>query len=219
MKLSKETLQLLKNYASINTNLLIKPGNKISTWSVHKTVLSEAVVQEKFEHTFGIYDLNEFLGTLSLFEEPELEFKDEFVTIRSGKASLKFIASQPDILFVPDKSPKVSNPLVEFTLSAGDLTMINKTASVLKVPDVSFVGRDGELKVVVQDKKNPSGNTFEHILGETDKTFQLNLRIDNFKMLNDSYDVSVYQGASKFSSTTTDLVYFLAVEADSKFPK
>ena len=89
MKLSKETLAIIKNYASINSNLLIKPGNKLSTIAVGSTILSTSTVTDNFDKEFPIYDVNEFLSALSLFEDPDLEFSDKYVTISQGKGSIK----------------------------------------------------------------------------------------------------------------------------------
>lgn len=220
MKLSKETLSLLKNYSQINPNLLIKPGNKLCTISAGQTLQSECVVQEAFDHEFGIYDLNEFLATLSLFEDPELTFSDNDVVISQGNMSVKYISSDSTILSVPKKDIKFPSAEVEFTMSSADLNTIRKVSATLKAPDVCFVGDGEKLKVVVRDKKNPSGNTFEHVLGETSDVFQFNLREENLKMVQEDYDVSLSsKRISRFSSTTRDLVYYVAIEADSRFGK
>src|SRR5574343_1947384 len=119
MKLSKETLQLLKNYASINPNLLIKEGNKLSTMNIGQTIISEAVVTETFESTFGIYYLNEFLATMSLFDDPDLEFRGDVAYIKNGNTSIKYVSSEPELLTVPQKEVKFPVANVELNLTAG----------------------------------------------------------------------------------------------------
>ena len=88
MKLSKDTLALFKNYASINSNLLLKQGNKLSTISSQKNVMSDVTVTESFPVDFGIYDLNEFLGAMSIFEDPELTFDAKVCKITQGNMSI-----------------------------------------------------------------------------------------------------------------------------------
>jgi hypothetical protein len=218
MKLSKETLQILKNFSTINSNLMLSKGNKISTISTHRTVIGETTVAETFPNDFGIYDLNEFLGTLSLFEDPELDFTSTHVVVSHKNMSVKYVSADPSILVTPKSKFNFPVADVEFTLSANDLNMVNKTSSVLGAGDVCFVGDGSVMKLVVKDKKNPTGNTFEHIVGETPAIFQFNMRIENFKMLPGNYDVAISsRNISKFSSTTSDLTYYVAVEADSKF--
>lgn len=218
MKLSKETMQLLKNFSTINSNLLLVKGSKLSTISTHRTVIGEATVAENFTHDFGIYDLNEFLGTLSLFDDPELEFTDTHVVVSQNNMSVKYVSADPSVLTVPKSKFTFPAADVEFTLSANDLNMINKTSSVLGAGDVCFVGNGKNLMLVVKDKKNPTGNTFEQVIGETSGRFQFNMRIENFKMLPGTYDVAISsRNISKFTSTTSDLTYYVAVESDSKF--
>lgn len=218
MKLSKETLSLVKNYAGINSNILLKEGNTLSTISAQKNVMSEVSVTEVFPQEFGIYDLNEFLGAMSLFEDPELEFNDKFVTIREGDNSIKFFAADSSVLVAPTKSITFPDADIEFKLSDKTLSMIQKTASVLRASDVSIVGADGNLSVVVGDKKNVTGNSYEVVVDKTEKEFKVNLKVENLKMLPGSYDVAVSnKKISRFKSTTGDLVYYVAVEADSKF--
>lgn len=220
MKLSKETLALLKNYSQINQNLLIKPGTKLMTNSAGGTLQAEAVVVEDFTHEFGIYDLNEFLGILGLFNEPELTFSSTEVTVSESGTSVRYNAADAAILSAPKKSIGFPSAEVEFTLTAADINTIRKVAATIKAPDVCFVGDGKQLKVVVKDKKNSSGNVFERAICETSNTFQFNLREENLKMVAEDYDVSLSsKRISRFSSTTRELVYYVAVESDSKFVK
>jgi len=217
MKLSKETVALFKNFAGINSNLLLKSGNKLSTISAQKNVMSDATVSETFPD-FGIYDLNEFLGAMSLFEDPELEFQDKFVSISQGSMKIKFFAADASVLTAPQKAITFPEAEVNFNITSQMLNMIQKTASVLRSPDVSIVGDGKTITAVVGDKKNATGNSFSEPVGATDKTFKVNLKVENLKMLPGDYDVSISsKKISRFKSTASDLVYYVAVEADSTF--
>jgi len=219
MKLSKETLALFKNYAGINSNLLLKAGNKLSTISAQKNVMSDVTVSETFPSDFGIYDLNEFLGAMSIFEDPELDFGDKVCKITQGNMSIKYFAADASVLTAPSKAITFPAAEINFELSSQMLTMIQRTASVLKSSDVSVVGADGQITILVGDKKNATGNSFSEPVGTTDKSFKVNLKVENLKMIPGDYTVSVSsKKISRFqSSTNGDLVYYVAVEADSTF--
>jgi len=218
MKLSKNTVNLLKNYASINSNLLLKAGSKLSTISGQKSIIAEATVEDTFPIDFGIYDLNEFLSAFSLFSDPDLTFNDKVVVIKEGTSAIKYYASSAEVLTVPSKSINFPDADVEFELSAEVLASILKTASVLRASDVSFIGEDGELNLVVGDKKNATANTYGVSLGKTDGKFRVNLKIDNLKFIPGGYTVSISnKKISRFAAKGSDLVYFVAVEADSTF--
>lgn len=218
MKLSKDTVALFKNFAGINSNLLLKQGNKLATISSQKNVMSDTVVTETFPSDFGIYDLNEFLGAMSLFEDPELDFAEKFVTIKEGNASIKYFAADPSVLTAPQKAITFPNSDIEFTMTATMLNMIQKTASVLRATDLIIVGDGSKMTIQVGDKKNATGNTYNAQVGNTDKTFKVFVKVENLKMLPGDYLVSISsKKISRFKATSSDLVYYVAVEADSTF--
>ena len=218
MKLSKDTIAIIKNFAGINSNLLLKQGNKLATISEQKNVMADVTVSETFPD-FGIYDLNEFLGAMSLFDDPELTFEDKVCKITQGNMSIKYYAADATVLTAPSKPITFPEAEINFDLSNQMLTMIQRTASVLKASDVSIVGSDGKITLVVGDKKNATGNSFSEPVGNTDKSFKVNLKVENLKMIPGDYTVSVSsKKISRFKSTTNgDLVYYVAVEADSTF--
>ena len=216
MKLSKETVGLIKNFAGINSNLLLKAGNKLATISAQKNVMADAVVTETFPD-FGIYDLNEFLGAMSLFEDPELTFNDKWVTIEQGGNSIKYFAAEASVLTAPQKAITFPDAEIEFNMSANMLSMIQRTASVLRASDVSIVGDGSTISVVVGDKKNATGNSYNSSVGSTDKKFKVNLKVENLKMIPGDYAVSVSSKKISRFKGAGDLVYYVAVEADSSF--
>lgn len=218
-KLSKETLILIKNFSSINGSLMLKAGNKLSTISEGKNVMAEVTIAETLPKDFGIYDLNEFLGVVGLFQDTVLDFKDKYVMVSDGgKASIKYFAAGEGIVKSAPSTIKFPNPEIEFELEASTINMIMKTSSVLKAGDVSIVGDGQTLRVVVADKKNDTSNAYEVAIGETDKTFKANLKVENLKMLPGDYSVAISsKKISRFKSKATDLTYFIAIEADSEF--
>jgi hypothetical protein len=218
MKLSKDTITILKNYASINSNLLITPGNILKTRTLANTLMSSATVPDTFPQEFGIYDLTEFLSVMALFQSPELEFNEKFVKISEGKNSIKYYSADSSVLEVPKKDINFPETDIELLLTAEHLSLITKTASVLRSSDVSFIGVDGELKLFIGDKKNDTANSFEVAIGNTDLEFQVNFKVDILKFIPGEYQVSISsKRVSRFASTSSDLKYFVGIEQDSIF--
>jgi hypothetical protein len=220
MKLSKETLAIIKNYATINTNLLLKPGNKLSTITAGvSTIMSTVNITESFDQDFPIYDVNEFLGALSLFNDPDLTFDEKFVTIKEGNSSIKYFAASMDGMTVPKKDVVFPEAEIKFLLQASTLGNVLKTASLLKATDMAIVGDGINMTLVVTDKKNKTSNSYSYELGSTDLVFRVNIKIDNLKMLSGDYNVDIStKKISRFvSKDIPSLVYYVAIEADSVF--
>ena len=169
MKLSKDTVALFKNFAGINSNLLLKNGSKLATITAQKNVMADATVGETFPD-FAIYDLNEFLGAMSLFEDPELDFQEKYVSISQGSMKIKFFAADASVLVAPQKAITFPEAEINFNITADKLQMIQKTASVLRASDVSIVGDGKTIVVVVGDKKNATGNSFSESVGDRKST-------------------------------------------------
>jgi hypothetical protein len=220
MKLSDKTISVLKNFSSINQSILFKEGNKLRTISVMKNILAEATITEEFAKDFGVYDLNQFLNGLSLHQRPELDFgNDGYVVIREGKMRSKYFFADPNVIVTPpDKEITLPSEDVCFEVSTEQLDKLLKAAAVYQLPDLSAVGGNGVVKLVVRDKKNDTSNDFAIVVGETDSEFSFNFKVENIKVLPGTYDVVVSQKLlSRFTSKNHDLTYFIALEPDSTF--
>jgi len=220
MKLSDKTISVLKNFSSINQSILFKEGNKLRTISVMKNILAEATITEEFAKDFGVYDLNQFLNGLSLHQRPELDFgNDGYVVIREGKMRSKYFFADPNVIVTPpDKEITLPSEDVCFEVSTEQLDKLLKAAAVYQLPDLSAVGGNGVVKLVVRDKKNDTSNDFAIVVGETDSEFSFNFKVENIKVLPGTYDVVVSQKLlSRFTSKNHDLTYYIALEPDSTF--
>jgi len=220
MKLSDKTLSVLKNFSSINQSILFKEGNKLRTISVMKNILAEATVTEEFIKDFGVYDLNQFLNGLSLHQSPELDFANEgYVVIREGKMRSKYFFADPQVIVTPpDKGITLPSEDVCFEVSTDQLEKLLKAAAVYQLPDLSAVGENGVVKLLVRDKKNDTSNDFAIVVGETDAEFSFNFKVENVKVLPGTYEVVVSQKLlSRFTSKNHDLTYYIALEPDSSF--
>ncbi len=214
------TLGILKNFAGINNSILVKEGNQLRTISVAKNILAEAEIDEDFPRQFGIYDLNQFLSGLSLHQDPDLDFTEEsYLTIREGKRRVKYFFADPQVIVAPpEKEISLPSEDVCFELDSTALDKLLKAAAVYQLPDLSAVGGEGVVKLVVRDKKNDTSNEFAVVVGETDKNFVFNFKVENIKIIPGAYDVVVSSKLlSKFTNTNFNLKYYIALEPDSTF--
>ena len=224
MKLNTNTLNILKNFSEINTNILIKPGSELSTISTMRNIFAKATITESFESEFAIYDLNEFLSVVSSLNKPELSLEDKFMTIASegSRSKAKYFYSDPSVIVAPTKEVNMPEADVTFSLSESNLIELKKMAAILKTPDLALVGEKGGNTILkICDKKNDTANTFDIVVGENataDYTFYF--KVENMKMLSGDYDVSVSsKSISYFKNTKLPIEYWIALEPDSTITK
>lgn len=173
-------------------------------------------MSETFPQEFGIYDLNEFLGALTLFNDPEITFDEKFVSITEGNNTIKYFGADASVLTAPSKELKVPPADVEFTLSADQVNLIMKTSGVLRAQDVTISGNGSKIKVVVGDKKNVTSNSYEMVVGNTDAKFVAHMKVDNLKFIPGDYKVELSsRKIARFSSNFVE--YVVSLEADSQF--
>ena len=216
MKLSESTVSVLKNYSTINQNLLIKQGKILNTMSAMKNIVAKSTVGEEFPQEVAIYDLNEFLASMSLFENPDLQFKDDFVTMseEGKKSSLKYWYSDPSVVMTVSKNINMPECEVKFTLSSDILSNVQKAAAVIGAPDM--VLENGSLRVT--DKKNDTANAYSIDVVDTDDDYKFWFKVENLKLLSGDYDVSISsKRISHFKNTNVDIEYFIALEPESNY--
>ena len=218
MKLSKGTLDILKNFSNINQSICFKEGTELSTLSIQKNILSRANVEEKFPKNFAIYDLSEFLSGLTLFEDPEFNFdNDNFVIIKDRKNSSRYFFADPSTITTPPEN-KVELPSKDvcFTVAWADISNVIKAAAIYQIEDLAVVGDGSSVKLVVRDKKNDTSNTYAVNVGITDKEFCFNFKVENLKLLPGDYEFTISKNnAYIFRDANKDLEYIIALERDS----
>ena len=222
MKLSETTINLLKNFKEINQSILFKAGNKLRTISVMKNILAEATISEDLPKDFGIYDLSQFINGIELHKPsiPEFDFSnDNHVVIKEGKMRSDYFFGDPNVIITPpDKAIELPSEDVTFDLSTQQLDKLLKAAGIYQLPDLSVVGENGVVKLLVRDKKNDTSNRFSITVGETESVFNFNFKVENIKILPGTYHVVVSQKLlSRFTSKNYDLTYYIALEPDSTF--
>ena len=223
MELQEQTLNVLKNFSDINPNLIIKEGNTIKTISEAKNVIATAIVDNEFPQTMGIYDLKEFIGVLSLVDQPNLKFAEESVTVsdQSGRSKVRYFFSPEETLTTPKKDVVFPEADVSFTLESNTLNRLRSAASTLGHSEVSITPGDGVLTLSVLDEGNATSNTYSIDVPYTtkpDQDFKFVVKISNLKILPGNYEVNLSSKMiSEFKNTDTNVRYFIALEKSSKF--
>lgn len=223
MKLSEDTIALLKNYTAINSNLFVEANSDtIKTWTVTKHIYAKAQIPETFPVDLAIYDLNEFLSVLDIFKgNADIEFGEDGMIIGDGKSKVVYQYSDPSMLTYPDKEINLPESMASFEVSKEDISNIINVSSKLSAPDVSFKNVDGKINIVVSDIKGGSGNTYTIEAGEctVDHPFDIQLKTENLRVLYKDYTVSVYDKSKPlvhFKSKDGQNEYYIAIEKGSK---
>jgi hypothetical protein len=213
MKLSDKTIQILKNFSTINQSILVRPGNSIRTMSALRNIFALAEVEETFDTEFAIYDLPRFLGTISVFTNPEFDFKEKYVTIASGKQRVNYTYADPSMIDTPpNKDIKFPDTDINFTLSHEQLSAVMKAGSVLQMPDVAITGADGLITIKAIDSKNSTADVFSLDICETTSEFNVVIKPERLKFIPGDYEVSLTDsGISRFKCG--NITYWVATEA------
>ena len=216
--ISRPTIEVLKNFCSINKSIVIKPGNQISTLSINKNILAIAEVEEQLDSQISIYDLGVFLGGLSLFDSPQIDTsQSNYVTVSDlkGRSKTRLFYADPDIITQPpEKEIQLPSQDVEFNLEAGVLQQLQRAASVYQLPDLCLFSDGSKMHLTVTDKKNETSNSYSVEVGETEDQFCYCFKVENLKLLAGDYrvtmskhNVSLFQGDG--------IKYFIALEPGS----
>ena len=223
MKLSEHTVEVLKNFATINQNLVIKEGSTLTTMSAMKNIVAKAEVEESFDKEVAIYDLNEFLASISLFTNPILEFEDGFVTIKeenNPKNSLKYFYSDPSVVTSPNKTITMPSKEVSFKLNGENLNKLKRAAGVIQAPDLVLEKKNTDVFLTVKDKKNDTANTFsidvDTVADGSD--FKFFFKVENLKLMDGDYEVDISsKNISHLASSNKDVEYWVALEPESSY--
>lgn len=225
MKLSSETLAVLKNFSTINNGIFFRAGNTLSTVSPQKNILADAKISETIPQDFGIYELNNFLSVISLFKDgAELEFESKHVVIKGmgGRSKIKYRFTDPSMIVVaPEKRPNLPSIDVSFKLTEEDFNWVMRTASVLSSPNVGVQSDGSELNLVAFDSNDDSAHINSLSVEGVDVAgtkYNLIFKTENLKMLPGDYEVEISaKGIAKFTDTNRDIVYYITLETSSSY--
>ena len=220
MKLSKHTLNMLKNFSDINMSIEIKEGNILRTVSVQKNILAQAELEDEFPKDFAIYELNRFLGAASLFDDPEFEFNAKSTKIGTNTHSVDYVYCDPSMIVTPpENNITFPDPEVKFVLSQDALSQVMRASNVLGTPEIAVESDSGNINIKALDVNNDSTDTFTVNLDEkSDNKFKFVFKTENMKMLPGNYDVEISsKGISHLTMQGQKLQYWIATESSSTF--
>jgi hypothetical protein len=217
MKISDNTLNVLKNFSTINQSIAIKQGNTLRTISEAKNILAQAVVNEAFPQDFAVYELNQFLGLDSIFEDPDYTFGESAVTVSEGTTRSRYTYTDPSMVTTPpEKNLELPSKEVSFSMTSDDFAKVRNAANQLQLPNIVIRGSDGVITVTATDIQNPSSNEYSREVGTTDAVFQFVFRPENMKLISDDYQVTVSsKGISHFKGQLIE--YWIATEKGSEY--
>ena len=217
--LSSKTLNVLKNFSTINSSIVFRKGSTVRTISNAENILAKFTGEEIFPVDFAIYDLSQFLSGISLFNDPQLEFTSgDFVSIRGGRQSAKYYFSDPEITLksAPEKNVNFPGSDIQFSLTEEDLSSLQKASAVYSLPDLTIFAEEGSdtIKIILRDKENDTSNTYDlTVAGCSTGTFTFDLKIENIRVIPGDYSVKVSKHLiSEWINQNVDLTYYIALE-------
>ena len=219
MKLSQKTNEVLKNFSSINNSLLFNQGTVLRTVSPTKSVMGRAEVTETFPRQFAIYDLNQFLGSVSLLDDPDFDFGENSLTAKNGAGSIRYFYADPSMITTPpEKDINLPSVEVQFKISAKTLKSVLQAANVLGLPEVIIQGDGSSIRIGATNTKNDTSNAYSHEVGESDKTFRFIYKVENLKLILTDYLVSISEkGITHFANDDDTVQYWVANEVGSSY--
>jgi len=220
MKICNETVDVLRNFSSINPSLAVNEGSVIRTISEQKNILAQATVAERFPKDFAVYELNTLLGFVSLFDDPDIKFNEKDLVISDTNSRVgNFTYTPSDMITTPPaKNIDVSQAEISFTLLEKDYTDVVKAAHQLQLPDVVAIGDGKTINLIATDVKNTTSNVFSCSVGETSDNFKMIFRTENLRFMSGDYDVRISsKGVGHFKNQSRELEYWVATEADSSY--
>lgn len=222
MKLSQNTIAILKNFSMIQPNLVVEPGSTLSTLAEAKHIMAEATIEETFDSKFGIYDLNEFLSALSLMDDADLEIADNSMLIKSGNANVKYHFADTSILTAKTQSITMPPIDVSFTITEDQLSSIRRASAALSLdkPVLSITVENEEILARVICIQNPSSNSYSLTLGKCEEStltaVDYRFSIDNLKLISGDYTVDITNKLiSNWKHESMSVQYWIALDKSS----
>lgn len=229
MKFEQRTLQILKNYSTINPSLQFNKGedsgSTLVTISPNKTVMAKAQIKEVIPSDFAIYDLSRFLGVLSLFDSPDVILGSTHLVISENGKNVQYTYADPKMIAVPSsKEIKLPDAEITFSLESTVLQSITKAMGVLGLPEIAVTGEQGKIKIQAIDSKNPTSDAYSIDINtntpvykvDSNATFRMIFLAENIKILPENYTLTISsKGIAHFVGK--DIQYWVATESSSTY--
>ena len=218
MKLSTDTINVLKNFATINQNVRIHPGSQISTISPGKDVFARATVAETFPREFNIYDLSSFLALITLMEDQDIDFGDRSLTVSKDGGKFEYFYAEPTVIVAPEAGKNIPvEAHFEFDMTKNEVEMINKAAAITAAKNVILKSVQGQVSLTIGDSAVANSNSYTRIVGSSEHSFNCILPVERVKLIPDAYHITLSKlKFLHFKNTSRDLAYWLALEPASE---
>jgi hypothetical protein len=219
MKISETTINILKNFSSINPGLAVKPGQTLRTISKQQNVLAKATITENFSDEIVIFDLNRFLGVVTSLNNPDISISGKKLSIKSdGNETLYGLSDESMIVAPPAKDLKVENAEVNFTLSKENLSQVLKISGVMGLSNIAVIGNGKKITFVTLNAVDNESDTFSVEVGATKAKFKFIFNTENLKMIPGNYTVAISsKGIAYFKNNSDPIEYWIATEAGSSY--
>ena len=218
MKLSTDTINVLKNFATINQKVRIHPGSQISTISPGKDVFARATVTETFPREFNIYDLSSFLALITLMEDQDIDFGDRSLTVSKDGGKFEYFYAEPTVIVAPEAGKNIPvEAHFEFDMTKNEVEMINKAAAITAAKNVILKSVQGQVSLTIGDSAVANSNSYTRIVGSSEHNFNCILPVERVKLIPDAYHITLSKlKFLHFKNTSRDLAYWLALEPASE---
>jgi hypothetical protein len=218
MKLSTDTINILKNFATINSNLRIHAGSELSTIGPGKDVFARASITETFPREFNIYDLNSFLALITLMEDQDVDFGDQSLSVSKDGGKFEYFYAQPDVIIAPEAGKNIPvEPHFTFDMSKADIEMLNKAAGIASAKHIVLKSVGGKVTISVGDPKTANSNNYTRTVGESEHAFNCLMPVERLKVVADGYRVTLSKlKFLHFKHATKPLAYWLALDPESQ---
>lgn len=217
MILSKKTIGVLKNFSTINGGIQFVEGNEIRVAAIDKSVMGIAIVEETFPAEFALYDLNQFLSVLSLFDEPELMFEEDFMIIKQGRQRVKYFYTDPDNVVSAPYDLELEGDDNSLFVSADQLDSLTKASNAMGLRDFALVKAGEGIQMIVEDGEQDSNNEFTiDVDFEVDiEDFELQLKMKTLNFVKLDYEIAFADENQYliFSNSDENLTYYVAVQS------
>ena len=204
MKLSEATINILKSFSTINTGIELQPGTTLRTISPQKSIMAKAEIDDSIPGAGCFYELPRFLGALTLFDQPQLDFNEKYVTIRDAKRSLNYtFADSQMIVTPPSKEVQLPQVDVEVKITWADLNNTMRAASVMSLPEIAITSEGTTINLEAISSKNPTADKYTTVIDNnaSGKIFKAVFKLENMKIMNFDYKVELSsKGIAKFTS-------------------
>ena len=218
MKISHETLKVLKSFAHIRPGLCVERGYNISTINPEENLVAILKTEEEWPIAFNLYDLGSFLNTVSLFDDPDIILHDTHLFIQDSNTECKYYFSNRELLGLPKNGiivPDIDNSIAQYTISQNERDKLFKAAAALGA-DILTISSDNDM-IRMSVSRDNNDNNFTILIKDADYVnakFEAVCNMQYMKFLGGDYVVNINRDKvilAEWNHTEMDLTYYVGM--------